>query len=323
MRLRVLSLFSGIGGFDLGLERAGMRIVGQVEIEDFPTKILEKHWPKVKRWRDIRNVTVNDIRRGCGRIDVICGGFPCQDISTAGTQLGVTDGERSGLWREMWRLVRDLRPDWVFFENVPALRTKGADTVIAAYEAIGYACWPVVVAGRLVGANHRRKRVLCIGANTNSNGFDRLRRSGLLDREWTTFGDNTNGCSSAGICAKEARTDASSDGIRKQSRRGNGASGRKTSIASGTGQKIGANANGTRHEGKGCNRQARFAESPYYRPNDWEEPRTIKSKMDLAIYGLSRGLVGPAVKACGNAVIPQIVELFGNWIVETHNKGER
>lgn len=131
--LRVVSLFSGIGAHDLGLEWAGMQIVGQVEIDDYCTKILEKHWPNVKRWRDITTVSANDIRRL--KPDLITGGFPCQDVSTAGKQKGIVEGERSGLWREMWRIIRDVRPDWLLIENVPALRVKGADSVLGALEA--------------------------------------------------------------------------------------------------------------------------------------------------------------------------------------------
>lgn len=131
--MRVVSLFSGIGAHDLGLEWAGMQIVGQVEIDDYCTKILEKHWPNVKRWRDITTVSANDIRRL--KPDLITGGFPCQDVSTAGKQKGIVEGERSGLWREMWRIIRDVRPDWLLIENVPALRVKGADSVLGALEA--------------------------------------------------------------------------------------------------------------------------------------------------------------------------------------------
>src|ERR1700733_14828612 len=156
--MRVLSLFSGIGGIDLGLQRAGMEIVGQVEIEEFCINTLKKNFPAVPKWRDIREVSARGIRQVCGDIDLIAGGFPCQDLSLAGKGAGI-EGDRSKLWQEMWRLVVYLRPSWIFFENVPALRTRGADTVLSAYEGIGYTCWPIVVAGRLVGANHRRKRV--------------------------------------------------------------------------------------------------------------------------------------------------------------------
>ncbi len=97
------SLFAGIGGFDLGLERAGMECRWQVEIDDYATKVLEKHWPDVKRYRDIRDV--NDLEW----VDLICGGFPCQDISYAGKGAGI-EGARSGLWSEYARIIRLVRP---------------------------------------------------------------------------------------------------------------------------------------------------------------------------------------------------------------------
>lgn len=177
--MRVLSLFSGIGAHDLGLEWAGFEIVGQVEIDEFCQKILKKHFPKAKRWTDICAVTANDIRRRCGRIDLITGGFPCQDISTAGKQKGLVEGERSGLWREMWRLIRDLRPDWLLLENVPSLRTKGSDNIIAALEGLGYTCWPLVVGAVHAGAPHERRRVWIVAYA--SRNLWRTSRDGLRE----------------------------------------------------------------------------------------------------------------------------------------------
>ena len=129
--LRLGSLFSGIGGLELGLERTGMRTVFQVESNPYALAVLAKHWPDVPRFDDVNDVHgVRDCPRGlldvlgCPRClpecDVLCGGFPCQDISHAGEGDGI-DGARSGLWREFARLVRELRPSYVVVENVPAL----------------------------------------------------------------------------------------------------------------------------------------------------------------------------------------------------------
>ena len=104
-RLTVGSLFAGIGGFDLGLERAGFDIRWQVEIDPFCRAVLAKHWPQVKRYEDVRTVGAHNLER----VDVVCGGFPCQDISDAGLRAGI-DGKRSGLWSEMARLTGELRP---------------------------------------------------------------------------------------------------------------------------------------------------------------------------------------------------------------------
>lgn len=155
-----LSLFSGIGGIDLGLERTGgFQVVGQCELDPFCREVLAKHWPNVWRHDDIATLTAGLIRERCGQIDCICGGFPCQDVSAAGKGAGIVAGERSGLWWQMFRIIATVRPRWIIAENVPALRTRGADDIIAVLEGIGYACWPLVVGAWAVGAPHKRDRV--------------------------------------------------------------------------------------------------------------------------------------------------------------------
>ena len=113
MPLTFGSLFAGIGGFDLGFERAGMVCKWQVEIDDYANRVLAKHWPDMRRWPDVRTWPQPDTER----VDVICGGFPCQDISYAGQGAGL-DGDRSGLFFEAVRVVRELRPRVVVLENV-------------------------------------------------------------------------------------------------------------------------------------------------------------------------------------------------------------
>lgn len=158
--MKILDLFSGIGGISLGLERAGMKTVAFCEIEPFQRTVLKKHWPEVPIYDDIRALSADVLRRaGIDDVDIIAGGFPCQDVSVAGKGAGVEHGERSGLWREMFRLVRELMPRWVLAENVPALRTRGGDLVIADLETAGYAVWPLVVGAWAVGAPHKRDRV--------------------------------------------------------------------------------------------------------------------------------------------------------------------
>ncbi len=161
--MRVLDLFSGIGGFSLGLERAGFRTVAFCEQAAYPRRILGRHWPGVPCYTDIRTLSAARLHRdGVATPDLICGGFPCQDISTAGPGAGL-DGERSGLWRHMLRLIRECGPAWLVVENVPALRVRGADRIIADLAAAGYACWPLVVGAAHAGAPHRRQRVFIRG----------------------------------------------------------------------------------------------------------------------------------------------------------------
>jgi DNA (cytosine-5)-methyltransferase 1 len=149
------SLFAGIGGFDLGLERAGMRCEWQVEIDPYARAVLAKHWPDVRRWEDVRTFPPPEGEWG---VDVICGGFPCQDISVAGKGAGLA-GARSGLWYEYARIIGELRPRYVIVENVAALLARGMGTVLGDLSTLGYdAEWHVIRASD-VGAPHRRERI--------------------------------------------------------------------------------------------------------------------------------------------------------------------
>jgi DNA (cytosine-5)-methyltransferase 1 len=149
------SLFAGIGGFDLGFERAGMLCKWQVEIDDYATRVLAKHWPNVHRERDIR---------GCGKhnleaVDVICGGFPCQDISRArqGERKGI-DGEKSGLWFEFKRIITLLRPRFIVLENAAEFTVRGLDRVAGQLVELGYDSEWKIHAACDAGAKHIRER---------------------------------------------------------------------------------------------------------------------------------------------------------------------
>lgn len=153
-KLRVLDLFSGIGGFSLGLERTGgFETVAFCEIEPFPRRVLAKHWPGTRCFDDVRKLTGGEV----GPVDVICGGYPCQPFSTAGKRKGAQDDRH--LWPEFMRLVAELRPAWVIGENVAGHISMGLDDVLADLEAEGYACRTFVIPACAVGASHRRDRV--------------------------------------------------------------------------------------------------------------------------------------------------------------------
>lgn len=151
------SLFSGIGGFDLGLERAGMECRYQVEIDPFARRVLEKHWPEVKRYEDITKLTGDELER----VDLICGGFPCQDISRIGKRAGI-DGDRSGLWFHFGRIIHDIRPRYVIVENVAGLLDGGIGRVLGDLAGLGFdAEWEVLPAAAF-GSPQIRKRVFIV-----------------------------------------------------------------------------------------------------------------------------------------------------------------
>ena len=178
-----LSLFSGIGGLDLAAEAAGFVTVGQCEWADYPTKVLEKHWPDVPRWRDIRTLTGENFyeRTGMRTVDVISGGFPCQPFSVAGKQKGRDDDRY--LWPEMLRVIRELAPRWVVGENVPGILRIAAGEVV---EDLERECYDVAVfdfEDAAVGARHRRERIAFVANAGHAKRKERQDHEKSGDRE--------------------------------------------------------------------------------------------------------------------------------------------
>ena len=171
-----LSLFSGIGGLDLAAEAAGFTTVGQCEWADYPTMILERHWPDVPRWRDIRTLTGEDFyaRTGLRTVDVVSGGFPCQPFSVAGKRRSTEDDRY--LWPEMCRVIHEIRPAWVVGENVPGIVNLALDAVLSDLEGEGYEVQCFLVPACGVDAPHRRERVFILAHAVNGGGA--LRRDG-------------------------------------------------------------------------------------------------------------------------------------------------
>ena len=177
--IKVLDLFSGIGGISLGLERANpaFRTVAFCEREAYPRAILKKHWPEIPIYDDVRTLQADRL----GRIDIVSGGYPCQPFSVAGKQLGKEDDRH--LWPEMARIIRQCNPTWVLAENVAGHITMGLDEVLSDLEGQGYSARPFVIPACAIGAPHRRDRVWIIAHNDcQHRGADEREPNARTDR---------------------------------------------------------------------------------------------------------------------------------------------
>lgn len=179
-RLKLLDLFSGIGGFSLGLERTGgFETVAFCEINPFCRQVLAQHWPGVPIYDDVRELTAKRLAADGIAVDVVTGGFPCQDISLVGRMRGLT-GDKSSLWVELARIVRETGARYVILENSPVLRSRGLDTILREFASLGldaeWHCLPL----NALGAPHRRDRVWVIAYPAGLG--DRLQEGQVLTR---------------------------------------------------------------------------------------------------------------------------------------------
>lgn len=301
MTLRILDLFSGIGGFSLGLERTGgFETAAFCEIDKEAQKILHKHWPNVPIFEDVSSLSSKDID---GTIDVICGGFPCQDISLAGKGAGLS-GERSGLWFEFHRLIQEIKPKWVIAENVSALRSRGLDDVLRSLTEIGYdAEWHCIPASA-IGAKHKRDRIWIIAypseQRCEQRGSDREERHLLPDE----IGDASKGEPERQRWVRGAGTASQVNFTRLLANTSSiGSSGQGSS-----GEPI--------YPETLINREA--VESQHGRVKHiWE----VEPNVGRVVDGIPKGMDKPRqqrLKQLGNAVVPQIPELIGKAILRTY-----
>lgn len=172
-----IDLCAGIGGISLGLERAGMTCIGQVEYDDFCNRVLERHWPHVPRWGDITALDPACLPTA----DLIAGGYPCQPFSFAGERRGAEDDRH--LWPYVRKIVAHIRPPWCLFENVAGHVTLGLDEVLTEMEALGYTCGPLVIPACAVDAPHRRDRVWILADSTGLGRREGRAESTAIGRE--------------------------------------------------------------------------------------------------------------------------------------------
>lgn len=197
--IRVLDLFSGIGGFSLGLERAGMRTVAFCEIEEYPRKVLKKHWPDVPIFEDVRKLKGEQV----GTIDLICGGYPCQPFSVAGERRGKEDDRH--LWPEVLRLLRETKAPWFVGENVAGHISLGIDEVLSDLANESYAAQVFNIPACAVNAHHRRERIWIVanatGAQKRRMLHTNMERLGVNERRENTQSNRQPDTAQTGKCS--------------------------------------------------------------------------------------------------------------------------
>jgi DNA (cytosine-5)-methyltransferase 1 len=329
---RVLDLFSGIGGISLGLERTGgWETAAFCEIDPYCQAVLRERWPDVPLFTDVRSLSRESLdAAGVGRIDWIVGGFPCQPFSVAGKQKGTAD-ERH-LWPEYARLIRELRPVGVLAENVPGLRTIAADEVLSDLEAAGYAAGAFVVGADDVGAPHRRKRVWIV-AHRNGGGRERVGVGGLREgleeyRKAEERGDDADGCRGRAEgtgCVANAR----SEGLEGVWSRTGGAREAHAEPARCVPHRWPARPGQPQHEWEPSRlvypeHDGRRADEQGRRPEGGAPPGgtgegTPQPELGRDAHGLPSRLESrirrERLKALGNSVVPQVVEVIGRAIL--------
>jgi DNA (cytosine-5)-methyltransferase 1 len=298
------SLFAGIGGFDLGFERAGMECAWQVEIDDYASKVLAKHWPKVHRERDIRQCGKHNLEY----CDVICGGFPCQDISYAGRGAGL-DGERSGLFFEAIRVVRELQPRVVVLENVAALLTRGLDRVLGTMAEIGFDCEWHCIPANAVGAPHIRDRVFVIAYANGRRQQERREQDGSA-KGWKQSSQRDDSC---GFCEDVADANMQHGERWSKSQQSSSESREARLELSGSGADVADSS----EQGLSITEQ-----KDIHRTGWWEKRRAVAKcswwDAEPDVGRVANGIPKRVdrLKCLGNAVVPQVAEVVGKIVLE-------
>jgi len=345
MKLKVMDCFSGIGGFTIGLEAAGMQTIAFCEIEDFPRKVLAKHWPDVPIARDIRKLSYNRKTKELiydgeviyvGSIDVVCGGFPCQDLSVAGKQEGIA-AERSGLWSELCRIISEIRPKYAIVENVTALISGDSGRwfgrVLGDLAEIGYDCeWHCISASEL-GAHHHRDRIWIIchpqhsGQLATEIGESDQARNGSHQEGTKPAGESQGSSDTKNMANTNCECEPISINESEHKRSEEIAPERTESSGSGSSRCDVANTIGDGLQGLGEERGIEGSIRLCGRKG-WNEIKAISKAgsgwdVEPELGRVANGIPDRAhrLKGLGNAVVPQIPELIGRSImeIERHN----
>ena len=329
-KLKVLDLFSGIGGFSLGLEwTGGFETVAFCEIEKFPQQVLKKHWSHVPIYSDVKELTYEKLRAdGIVRPDIITGGYPCQPFSVAGKQAGERD-ERH-LWPEMFRLIKECRPSWVIGENVSGHIKLGLDTALDNLESEGYSTRTFSISASSIGAWHKRERVWIIA---NSNSDDRGGRDNTIQHKrdsWMESGScrsgHSFGKSNSDVVNSECDgqfTNKESRGIgetiSKESEGSNDSFNVKGTSGLSTSEQDVSNSNSER----GCSRNASREDATNARELQGGERRNTRTmevwESEPGLGRVANGISNRShrLKGLGNSVVPQIPMLIGEAILKT------
>ena len=292
LKMRVLDLFAGIGGFTVGLEKAGFETVAFCEIDPYAQKVLNNNWPGVKIYDDVRGITAERLAADGIGVDVITGGFPCQDISIAGAGAGL-EGERSGLWSECARLLRDIQPRYAIFENVTNLLNgeRGAwfRRILWDISSIGYdAEWHCIPASA-VGAHHRRDRIWIVAYPARTRV--QARRTYGMGDEYRSQGDP---------------------------RQSQSASKQTCVVANAASKRVERSWSTRQQESQAHVREAILVRGcTRVRAENWETEPAMGRVVD-GVPDRSHRL-----KCLGNAVVPQIPEIIGKTIMEADNDYDR
>jgi len=283
--LKVGSLFTGIGGIDLGLERAGFEIAWQCELDSWCRQLLHQHWPSVPQYEDVTEMRGGQLEP----VEMLAGGFPCQDVSVAGRQAGLKEGTRSGLWSEYARLIGEIRPRYVLVENVPGLLVRGMDRVLGDLSELGYdAEWRTISAAD-VGAPHLRKRIWIVAYPAEQ----RLQGGSTGRQNVSGVADQSERCSETRV-ADPVLPNANRPGLEKPGEKGTLP---RREVAVGHCGSVGSVF--------GATKQPERSEWWVIEPNVGRVAHGVPKRVDR-------------LKGLGNAVVPQIVEHIGH-LIQSHS----